>query len=113
MAITASSGSCWLYVTFRSEDGTWTAPVHMGDVRGDFPAGLACTSPDGKARLFEANGDIYGIDAKMSSLLFGAPLRSDGSTVEAGDGGAPPKKRAAWNSGQGSLSDAINGLFGN
>ncbi|HKB21260.1 MAG TPA: L,D-transpeptidase family protein [Methyloceanibacter sp.] len=65
----------------------------------------------GKLQTF---ADIYGIDAKMSSLLFGTPLRSDGGTVEAaGDGGAPPKKRAAWNSGQGSLSDAINGLFGN
>jgi hypothetical protein len=24
-----------------------------------------------------------------------------------------PKKRAAWNNGQGGLSDAINSLFGN
>ena len=68
---------------------------------------------DDKGKL-QTFADIYGIDAKMSSLLFGTPLRSDGGTVEAaGDGGAPPKKRAAWNSGQGSLSDAINGLFGN
>jgi murein L,D-transpeptidase YcbB/YkuD len=65
----------------------------------------------GKLQTF---ADIYGIDAKMSSLLFGTPLRADGGAVEAaGDGGAPPKKRAAWNNGQGSLSDAINGLFGN
>ena len=65
----------------------------------------------GKLQTF---GDIYGIDAKMSSLLFGTALKSDDGTVEAaGDGGAAPRKRAAWNSGQGSLSDAINGLFGN
>jgi murein L,D-transpeptidase YcbB/YkuD len=64
----------------------------------------------GKLQTFD---DIYGIDAKMGTVLFGKALRSDDGTVEAMVGGAAPRKREAWNHGRGGLSDAINGLFGN
>ena len=63
------SGSCWLYVTFRNEDGTWTEPANMQAVLGDLPAALARVSPDGKALFFKANGDIYWIDASVVNEL--------------------------------------------
>jgi murein L,D-transpeptidase YcbB/YkuD len=64
----------------------------------------------GKLQTFD---DIYGIDAKMGAVLFGKALRPDDGTVEAMAGAPAPRKREAWNSGRGGLSDAINGLFGN
>jgi murein L,D-transpeptidase YcbB/YkuD len=64
----------------------------------------------GKLQTFD---DIYGIDAKMSALMFGKALKPDDGTVEAMAAAGPPKKRAAWNNGGGGLADAINGLFGN
>jgi murein L,D-transpeptidase YcbB/YkuD len=64
----------------------------------------------GKLQTFD---DIYGIDAKMSAVLFGKALKPQDSTVEAMAVDGAPKKRAAWNNGRGGLSDAINGLFGN
>jgi len=63
------SGSCWLYVTFRNEDGTWTEPVNLQAVLGDLPAALARISPDGEALFFKANGDIYWIDASAIEVL--------------------------------------------
>jgi murein L,D-transpeptidase YcbB/YkuD len=64
----------------------------------------------GKLQTFD---DIYGIDAKMSAVLFGKALKPQDRTVEAMAVDGAPKKRAAWNNGRGGLSDAINGLFGN
>jgi murein L,D-transpeptidase YcbB/YkuD len=64
----------------------------------------------GKLQTFD---DIYAIDAKMGAVLFGRALKPDDGTVEAMATSGPPKKRAAWNNGQGGLADAINGLFGN
>jgi hypothetical protein len=66
---------------------------------------------DEKGKL-QAFDDIYGIDAKMSAVLFGRALKPEDRTVEAMAVDGAPKKRAAWNNGRGGLSDAINGLFG-
>jgi len=63
------SGRCWLYITFRNEDGTWTEPVNMQTVLGDLPAALACISPDGNALFFNADGDIHWIKASVVNEL--------------------------------------------
>jgi murein L,D-transpeptidase YcbB/YkuD len=62
----------------------------------------------GKTQSFT---DVYGLDAKMASALFGKAAKID--EIEA-DAAAPVagRSRAAWN-GRGGLTDAINGLFGN
>jgi len=64
----------------------------------------------GKLQTFD---DIYGIDSKMGSALFGKALKSDDVTTEAMATGGVQKRRAAWNAGRGGLTDAISGLFGN
>ena len=45
--------------------------------------------------------------------MFGKALKPEDRTVEAMAMDGAPKKRAAWNNGQGGLADAINGMFGN
>ena len=62
----------------------------------------------GKTQSF---ADVYGLDAKMASALFGKAARLDESRPTP----APlaGRSRSAWNSGRGGLTDAINGLFGN
>jgi murein L,D-transpeptidase YcbB/YkuD len=62
----------------------------------------------GKAQSFT---DVYGLDAKIASALFGKAARLDELEADAGSAGG--RSRAAWNSGRGGLTDAINGLFGN
>lgn len=63
------SSACWLFISFRNEDGSWTEPVNMGSVLGDLAAGLARVSPDGKYLFFKANGDIYWVDAAAVEAL--------------------------------------------
>jgi L,D-transpeptidase YcbB len=70
----------------------------------------AVVDEKGKLQTFD---DIYGIDSKMGSALFGKALKSDEVTTEATAVGGGQRKRAAWNSGRGGLTDAISGLFGN
>jgi murein L,D-transpeptidase YcbB/YkuD len=60
----------------------------------------------GKPQSF---ADVYGLDAKIASALFGKGARLDDLEADAGRG----RSRSAWNSGRGGLTDAINGLFGN
>jgi len=62
-------GPCPLFVSFRSEDGSWTEPVHMGPVLGDPPAALPRISPDGTILFFHANGDIYWISTAVIEQL--------------------------------------------
>ncbi len=67
----------------------------------------------GKVQTF---ADIYGLDARTASALFGKAARLDEIEADASDTGgegAGPRRRAAWNSGHGGLSDAFSGLFGN
>ncbi len=61
----------------------------------------------GKTQSFP---DVYGLDAKMASALFGKAAKID--EIEADTGPVAGRSRAAWN-GRGGLTDAINGLFGN
>ncbi|MGH6748109.1 MAG: L,D-transpeptidase family protein [Methyloceanibacter sp.] len=61
----------------------------------------------GKTQSFP---DVYGLDAKMASALFGKAAKID--EIEADAGPVAGRSRAAWN-GRGGLTDAINGLFGN
>ena len=57
--------ACWLFVSFRNEDGAWTEPAHMGGVLGDLPAALARITPDGRYLFFKADGDVYWVDAQV------------------------------------------------
>jgi len=59
----ANENNCWLFISFRSEDGTWTNPVNMGSKIPIEKAALARVTPDGKYLFFKSNGDIYWIDA--------------------------------------------------
>ncbi|HMK42452.1 MAG TPA: L,D-transpeptidase family protein [Methyloceanibacter sp.] len=61
----------------------------------------------GKTQSFT---DVYGLDAKMASALFGKAAKID--EIEADAVPVMGRSRAAWN-GHGGLTDAINGLFGN
>jgi murein L,D-transpeptidase YcbB/YkuD len=61
----------------------------------------------GKTQSFT---DVYGLDAKMASALFGRAAKID--EIEADAVPVTGRSRAAWN-GHGGLTDAINGLFGN
>lgn len=51
--------ACWLFASFRDEDGSWAEPAHIGGVLGDPPAALVRTAPDGKYVSFKADGDVY------------------------------------------------------
>jgi murein L,D-transpeptidase YcbB/YkuD len=64
----------------------------------------------GKVQTF---ADIYGLDAKMASALFGKAARLDEFQVDANAGATGPRRRSAWNAGRGGLTEAISGLFGN
>ncbi|HBR27450.1 MAG TPA: hypothetical protein DD732_10525 [Rhizobiales bacterium] len=69
----------------------------------------ATVDEKGKVQAF---ADIYGLDSKMGSALFGKATKFDAvATEEAAASGG--RKRSAWNSGRGGLTDAISGLFGN
>ena len=61
----------------------------------------------GKTQSFP---DVYGLDAKMASALFGKAAKID--EIEVDTSPVAGRSRAAWN-GRGGLTDAINGLFGN
>ena len=63
------SGACYLYVSFRTDDGSWTEPINMQPAIGDLPAALARLSPDGTALFFKAEGDIYWIAALAIDAL--------------------------------------------
>jgi murein L,D-transpeptidase YcbB/YkuD len=67
----------------------------------------ATVDEKGKVKTF---ADVYGIDAKMASALFGKAAKLDELEADADTSG---RKRSAWNSGHGGLTEAINGLFGN
>lgn len=70
----------------------------------------ATVDDKGKIQSFD---DIYGLDNKIGSALFGKAIKLDApatATEAAATGG---RKRSAWNSGRGGLTEAITGLFGN
>jgi L,D-transpeptidase YcbB len=68
----------------------------------------ATVDDKGKVQIFD---DVYDIDNKMAQALFGKAAKFD--ELEAAVGTSGGRKRAAWNSGRGGLTEAISGLFGN
>jgi acyl dehydratase len=58
-----------LFISFHSDDGTWSEPVNMESVLGDLPAALARISPDGEILFFTANGDVYWIHTDALDAL--------------------------------------------
>jgi murein L,D-transpeptidase YcbB/YkuD len=58
--------------------------------------------------------DVYGLDRKMGSALFGRAIKIDAPTFEVNAQARQPK--SSWRSAEertGSLTDSISGLFGN
>jgi L,D-transpeptidase YcbB len=77
-------------------------PVHLAYF-------TAVVDEQGKVQTF---GDVYGLDSRMASALFGNAAKFDAPLAKAtvGEG---QRKRDAWNTGAGGLTEAISGLFGN
>jgi ankyrin repeat protein len=69
-----------LYVSFRNEDGTWTAPRNMGP-RVNSPSNEGCpmVSPDGRYLFFNShrngNADNYWMEAAIIDALRETPAR--------------------------------------
>jgi hypothetical protein len=73
-------GSDDLYVTFKTENGSWSEPVHMGDeINTDKSENRPYVSPDGKYLFYagnkQGNRDIYWVDAKIIMQLKPEDLR--------------------------------------
>lgn len=69
-----AEGHMDLYICFRKNDGTWTAPKNMGNkINTSFGERFARLSPDGKYLFFGSTRsgilDIYWIDAKVIEEL--------------------------------------------
>jgi len=63
-------GSNDLYISFRNKEGTWNAPVNMGeDINSEDYDYCPILSPDGKYLFFSSsrsgNGDVYWVDVKI------------------------------------------------
>jgi hypothetical protein len=63
-----------LYVTFRTENGSWSDPVHMGgDINSEASENRPYVSPDGKYFFYTSsvrgNRDIYWVDARILQKL--------------------------------------------
>lgn len=59
-----------LYITFKTADGSWSEPVHMGaEINTDKSENRPYVSPDGKYFFYTStirgNRDIYWVDAKI------------------------------------------------
>jgi hypothetical protein len=70
----------------------------------------AVVDEQGEVQTF---ADIYGLDNKMGSALFGRAIKIQAPTLEVNAQVGQPK--SSWRSaeGTGSLADTISGLFGN
>ncbi|MBE0664958.1 MAG: PD40 domain-containing protein [Candidatus Aminicenantes bacterium] len=63
-----------LYIAFRNNDGSWRAPVHMGDdINSPYFEGAATVSADGKtiffSRFTKGQSDIFWVDAGIIEEL--------------------------------------------
>jgi len=63
-----------LYVTFKTADGSWSEPVHMGtEINSDKSENRPYVSPDGRYLFYSStkrgNRDIYWVDAKIIEEL--------------------------------------------
>jgi len=59
-----------LYVTFKTEEGSWSDPVHMGnEINTNKSENRPYVSPDGKYLFYAStrrgNRDIYWVDARI------------------------------------------------
>ena len=75
-----SIGSDDLYVTFKTNDGLWSKPVHMGnEINTDKSENRPYVSPDGKYFFYTSNKrgnrDIYWVSAKIIEDLKPRELR--------------------------------------
>jgi murein L,D-transpeptidase YcbB/YkuD len=68
----------------------------------------ATVDEKGRVRTFD---DIYGLDAKMASALFGRAAKLD--ELEADAAPTQSRTRAAWTNTRNGLTGAFSGLFGN
>jgi hypothetical protein len=77
------ANGCELYMSFKDSGGSWTSPVTLGDVLPLKGAALARLSADGKYIFFQAEGDIYWIEAKIVEEMKAKamPLGSQGSSL--------------------------------
>ena len=69
-----SLGSDDLYVTFKTGDGSWSEPVHMGnEINTDKSENRPYVSPDGRYLFYAStkrgNRDIYWVDVKIIEEL--------------------------------------------
>ena len=67
-------GSDDLYVAFKTADGSWSRPIHMGnEVNSDKSENRPYVSPDGKYLFYAStkagNRDIYWVDAQIIDRL--------------------------------------------
>jgi ankyrin repeat protein len=61
-----------LYISFKDQDGGWTAPKSMGDqVNSKYHENCPTLSPDGKFLFFTRNHDIFWVDAAIIENLRG------------------------------------------
>jgi hypothetical protein len=72
------------FISYRNADGSWTAPVGLGDKIHTVPQGLCpLVTPDGKFLFFVAQGDIWWADAGFVQALRPSV---GGAATEAGRG---------------------------
>jgi murein L,D-transpeptidase YcbB/YkuD len=103
-----------------AEDKGWSEQQVKGLLAKGSNSGVMLTRPvpvyvtyftaaaDGVGRL-QTFADVYGLDKKMASVLFGkAEAISDDAPVP-----DRSQKRSAWNANSGSFTNSIRGLFGN
>ena len=70
-----SLGEDDLYITFKTSDGSWSDPVHMGnEINTNKSENRPYVSPDGKFLFYTStisgNRDIYWVDTKIIENLF-------------------------------------------
>lgn len=69
-----------MYVSYKKDDGSWTAPVNMGDkVNSPFQEYIPYVTPDGKYFFFTSDKsgsrDIYWMDSEIIKELKPEKLR--------------------------------------
>jgi Tol biopolymer transport system component len=63
------NGGAYMYVSFKSSDGTWREGIDLTQNGFDPLAGGPSISPDGKYLFFALDGDIWWVDIKVIENL--------------------------------------------
>ena len=58
-----------LFISFRNEDGSWGAPINLGEGVNTSHHICASLSPDGKYLFFQSNSDIYWVSTGIFDKL--------------------------------------------